>query len=140
MVPDRPKLVGGGVESEPLLHLELFLRTGFVGPSGGDFDVVKVPAVVRTGSVRGNVDGTNGSFKTWCLSAEDVEVAALEVVVILSHQTAPRFEVFNVDVVAELVVQLDPDLGVRSALNHRSGSNVRRVHAVVILHSIQLPS
>ncbi|RDY07618.1 hypothetical protein CR513_08240, partial [Mucuna pruriens] len=57
VVPDGPKLVGGGVESEPLLHLELFLGAGLVGPSGGNLNVVKVPAVVRTRSVRGYING-----------------------------------------------------------------------------------
>nr|ACU13816.1 unknown [Glycine max] len=133
VVPNGPKLVRRSVESEPLLHLVLILSAGKVGPSGGDLDVVKVPAVVRTRSVRSNVNGTDGSVKTGSPSAEDVEVAALEVVVALAHQAAPCFEVFNVDVVAVLVVQLQPDLRVRSALQHRTGSNVCSVHTIVVV-------
>ncbi|KAF7834284.1 uncharacterized protein G2W53_009143 [Senna tora] len=75
-------------------------------PIGG----VTVPSVMRTRPVRCDDDGTNGFVEAGTSAAEDIEVAALEVV-------------------------FEADFGVRSSLQDRARLNVHGVHAlVVILH------
>lgn len=110
VVADGPQLVWASVESEPLLHRELLLSTGEVGPSASDLHVVTVPPVMGTVTVGRDVNGANGTVKTGSPSAKDVEVASLEVVVTRTHQPAPSDEVLDVDVVSVLVEQLDADL------------------------------
>ena len=70
--------------------LELVGR-GFGGRArDGDLDVVAVPAVVRAGAVGGQPHSARRLRHAGPAAAEDVQVAALEVVVALPHEPAPR--------------------------------------------------
>ena len=92
VVPNGSEVIGGGVGGEPLLDGKERLSTVEVGPSGGDLDVVALPAVVRAGAVGGEVHCAERGSETRSCAAEDVEVTPLKVIVVGAH---PGFKVRN---------------------------------------------
>ena len=77
------------------------------------------------GAVGGDVDGADRAGEPGTSAAEDVEIAALEVVVIETHETSPSLQISDVDAVAVGIIQFQADLGVCSSLDDRSRPNVR---------------
>lgn len=116
VVPNSGELVRGRIGGQPLLDREELLAARNVGPSGGDLDVVHVPAVVGAGSVGGEVQGADGGLEAGTAAAKNVQIAPLEVVVTGAHQSAPGLEVPDLDPVAIRVVEPDVGVGVRPAL------------------------
>lgn len=135
VVPDGSELVGGGVGGEPLLDGEQLLSAGLVDPSGGDLNVVDVPAVAGAGAVGGEVHGADGGGQTGDSAAEDVEIPPLEVVVSGAHQPAPRLQIVDPDSISVRVVHSQADDRISPSLYDRSRSHVHRGHTVrIVLH------
>lgn len=125
--------MGRGVGGEPLFDLEIFLGAVLVDAGGGGLDVVAVPTVAGSGAVGGEVHGADGAREAGAAAAEDVEVAALEVVVSRAHEAAPGLDVVDADAVARGVVEGGADLRVRAAFDDRARPHVQSVHAICIV-------
>lgn len=103
-------------------------------PRRGHLHVLAVPAVVGARAVGGEVEAAQRRREAaGPAAAEDVQVAALVVVVAGAHEAAPGFKVLHDDRAAGGVAEGEPDLGVGTALDHRSRPHVHGVDALAIL-------
>nr|ACR38030.1 unknown [Zea mays] len=138
LVDDRVQAVGRRVGGEPLLDGEELLRAPEVGPRDRGLEVVAVPAVVRAGAVGGEVHGAGRLAHAGAPAAEDVQVAALVVVVAGAHEAAPPRQVPDPDARAVGAQQRHADGRVRAALPDGPRPHVHRVHALVLRVRLQL--
>lgn len=132
-VSDGSELIGRCVTCDPLLHCEELLTARHVRTRGGDLDVVAVPSMVRTGPVRGQVHGADGSTQARSTAAENVEIASLEVVVAGAHEASPCFQIRDLDRPSSGVVECEADDGVCPTFEDGPSSYVHHVHAAVII-------
>lgn len=102
-------------------------------PGGRDLHVIAVPTVVVPGPVGGEVEPAQWRADAGPKPAEDIEVAALIVVVGRFHQ-APRLQIRDPDRPPRQITQYQADPRVSPGLDQRARLHVDGVHAV-ILHS-----
>lgn len=130
-VDHRRQLEGRDIGGQPLVNREDGLAAGLMRPGGGDLHVIAVPTVVGPGPVRGEVEPAQQWANAGSKPAEDVEVAALEVVVGWFHQ-APGLQIRDPDRAPQQVAEDQADPGVGPGLDHRTRPHVDGVYTVVL--------
>jgi len=113
VIPEGIELVGWFIDGKPLIHLERVAEDGQIRGDLGDLDVAHVPARLISRIIGHEHHPARPGGHALTRASEQVEVAALEVVVVFTHP-APRLQVRDLQALVGAIraAQRHGDLGV----------------------------
>lgn len=108
-------------------------RNMFHGARRGDFEVVTIPAMMITASVRCEMKAAYGRIQTFANAREKVQVVSLETVVVWGHERSSPFgDIADLVGVTRSVKELSAYVRVCTRLWHVSGLHENGVNTIIL--------